>query len=93
MPIIISYQEGKGYQITDPDSGAKVGRWCAKETGQVPDRCEHCWDPETLAHYPAEGYYEETDEASGRVWLYGLCHRCLDHVKVEHNQGVIKCRL
>lgn len=53
----------------NPDADAEVGRWC--KAPLVPDRCNTCFDPVTLAHYPAEGYYED-DEG----WRYGVCHRC-----------------
>jgi len=67
MPLIISATE-----IYDPDSDAEVGRWCRPP--QVPDQCYTCFDPETLKHYPAEGYTEEV--IAGKVWRFGTCHRC-----------------
>ena len=72
MPIIITASKD-GLHFYDPDHEAKVGRWC--QAPQLPDRCDNCWDPETLAHYPAEGYREET-VPDGKVWRYGTCHRC-----------------
>jgi len=80
MPTIINavYDE-KGNQVMHQisiyhtDQGAKVGRWCAAP--MIPDRCDTCFDPATLAHYPAEGYYEET-APDGEVWRFGNCHRC-----------------
>jgi hypothetical protein len=70
--LIITTTEG-GLQISDPDSDAKTGRWCAAPL--IPDRCDRCFDPETLAHYPAEGYREEK-ATDGTVWRFGICHRC-----------------
>lgn len=72
MPIIITASKGK-LSIYDPDSDAKTGRWCADPL--IPDRCYMCFDPETLAHYPAEGYREE-EAPDGTIWRYGTCHRC-----------------
>lgn len=68
MPTIITPTE-QGLVLQNPDHGAKVGRWC--KPPQVPDRCYTCFDPDTLAHYPAEGYIEEHPG-----WRYGCCHRC-----------------
>lgn len=77
MPTIFIAEEN-GIGVYDPDRDAKVGRWCRAPL--VPDRCYNCWDKETLAHYPAEGYYEETD-CDGTIWRYGICHRCLKRVR------------
>jgi hypothetical protein len=73
MPIIIKALGGGRIGIYDPDKEAKVGRWCRPPL--VPDRCDRCFDPETLAHYETEGYREEVDPG-GKVWRYGTCHRC-----------------
>ena len=79
MPIIISaddaaYASKSGnLHAYDPDQDAETGRWC--KAPLVPDRCYTCFDPDTLAHYPAEGYREEADH-SGVIWRYGTCHRC-----------------
>lgn len=67
MPTIITATD-QGLVLQDPDHGAQVGRWCRPP--QVPDRCYTCHDPETLAHYPAEGYIERAG------WRYGTCSRC-----------------
>lgn len=72
MPIIITAGEEGCLHIYNPDADAKTGRWCSPP--EVPDRCYTCIDPETLAHYPAEAFREETD-AEGTV-RYGICHRC-----------------
>ena len=71
--MLIITHDGEGLLIHNPDSGAKTGRWCAAPL--MPDRCYECFDPKTLAHYPAEGYREEK-APDGRVWRYGTCHRC-----------------
>jgi len=70
--LIITAAEG-GLQISDPDCDAKTGRWCTAPL--IPDRCDKCFGPETLAHYPAEGYREEK-APDGTVWRFGTCHRC-----------------
>ncbi len=65
---------GKGkIGIYDPDKDPKTGRWC--QAPLIPDRCDRCFDPKSLAHFEAEGYREEVDE-KGRIWRYGTCHRC-----------------
>ena len=78
MPLIFkAAKDNNGNNIIvgyDPDQDAKVGRWC--KAPQLPDRCNLCWDKETLGRYPAEGYYEEKDP-DGTVWRYGVCRRCL----------------
>lgn len=71
MPTIIT-ADGAGDLHIYTDLQAKTGRWC--EPPEVPDRCYTCIDPETLRHYPAEGFREETD-ADGTM-RYGTCHRC-----------------
>jgi len=77
MPIIITTDEGsdgtRALKAYNPDTDAETGRWC--KAPLVPDLCYRCIDPETLAHYPAEGYREEV-EPNGEVWRYGTCHRC-----------------
>jgi hypothetical protein len=73
MSIIIKSM-GKGkLAIYDSDDKAKIGRWC--KAPLIPDRCDRCFDPETLAHYEAEGYREEMSP-DGTIWRYGTCHRC-----------------
>lgn len=57
--------------VHNPDAAARTGRWC--KAPLVPDRCDNCWDPETLAHYEAEGYTEDADG-----WRFGTCHRCAE---------------
>jgi len=48
MSIIIKSM-GKGkLAIYDSDDKAKIGRWC--QAPLIPDRCDRCFDPETLAH-------------------------------------------
>jgi len=72
MPIIITGTKN-GLHIYNPDREAKTGRWC--KAPQIPDLCYKCFDPETLAHYAAEGFREEK-AADGTIWRYGTCHRC-----------------
>jgi len=72
MPTIITGTKN-GLHIYNPDSEAKTGRWC--KAPQIPDRCYKCFDPKTLAHYPAEGFREEK-APDGTVWRFGTCHRC-----------------
>ena len=62
-----------GLTITDPDAEAQTGRWC--QAPLMPDRCDKCFDPDTLAHYPAEGFREVIDP-DGTVWRHGTYHRC-----------------
>lgn len=83
MPLIILGTD-KGLAVYDPDSDAEVGRWCSQDTGLVPDRCDRCFD-ENSAHYPAEGYQTEMG-ADGRLWLYGVCHRCADKVAERYGK-------
>lgn len=71
MPTIFTAVEG-GIAMHNPDADAKTGRWCSPP--EVPDRCYLCFDPKTLAHYPAEGYKE--DQVGGETVRYGTCHRC-----------------
>ncbi|MEW6687319.1 MAG: hypothetical protein AB1393_14135 [Candidatus Edwardsbacteria bacterium] len=79
MPtIIISTLNKLTFCDPDRDSGAKIGRWCGPK--YVPDRCDNCWDPKTLAHYEAEFYYEEK-APDGTIWRVGACHRCKDKIK------------
>jgi len=59
--------------VFDSLGSAKVGRWCGPD--EIPDRCYKCWDKETLRHYEAEGYKQETED-DGTTWRYGVCHRC-----------------
>jgi len=77
MPMIITGGRGpdgrRRLEVYNPDADAETGRWC--KAPLVPDRCYRCIDPETLAHYPAEGYREEV-EPNGEIWRYGTCHRC-----------------
>lgn len=68
MPTIITPAPGGGLGRHNPDHDAAQGRWCRPP--QTPDRCYRCYDPETLAHYPAEGYYEQDG------WRYGCCQTC-----------------
>jgi len=67
MPTIVTGTEQGGLVWHDTDR-ATVGRWC--KPPEIPDRCYTCFDPVTLAHYPAEGYTERGG------WRYGTCHRC-----------------
>ena len=60
-----------GIEAYNPDAGAHVGRWC--EAPEAPDRCYQCFDPATLAHYPAEGWIDDTTTPGYRL---GVCHRC-----------------
>lgn len=76
MPLILTAakdEDGNNIIVLhNPDKDAKVGRWC--RAPEFPDRCD-CVDKKTLAHLPAEGYYEETDP-DGTVWRYGVCRQC-----------------
>jgi hypothetical protein len=75
MPTVYwgEVRDGKNVVVKyNPDHEAKVGRWC--KPPYVPDRCYTCWDPTTLAHYPATGYYEESNEVG--IWRHGMCERC-----------------
>ncbi|HEC99872.1 MAG TPA: hypothetical protein ENN18_05770 [Proteobacteria bacterium] len=83
MPLIVLGTD-KGLAIHDPDSDAKVGSWCARDTGLVPNLCDRCFD-ENLAHYPAEGYRAE-ESPNGEVSLYGICHRCADRVAERYGK-------
>jgi hypothetical protein len=68
-------ETGKPYiSVYNPNADAKIGRWC--RAPQVPDRCDNCWDSETLVHYPAEAYREKIDPNDETVWRFGTCHRC-----------------
>ena len=73
MPIVIK-SAGDSLVVYDPDVKAKVGRWCAAPF--IPDLCDTCFNPKTLAHHKANGYREET-APDGTVWRYGTCHRCI----------------
>ena len=78
MPTII-YGDGKGgLTICNPDKKAKIGRWCRAPL--IPDRCDSCFDPKTLAHYPAEYFFEEIDFRKV-TWRYGACSRCRAKIK------------
>jgi len=82
MPTIITGTPA-GLVWQDPDGAAKVGRWC--KAPEVPDLCDNCYDPVTLAHYPAEGYRETSDG-----WRYGTCHRCegrAEHERRDFHSG------
>ena len=71
--IFAGSQDGKTINIYNPDSEAKVGRWCDKSF--EPDRCDICYDSDTLAHLPAEGYRIEKDPKR-EEWRFGICHKC-----------------
>ena len=77
MPTIYTAaDDGQTILVCNPDSGAQVGRWC--KAPWVPDLCDVCYDPETLAHYPATGYVEDAEG-----WRYGTCERCHDRRQEE----------
>lgn len=84
MPVIFGArrtEDGRPViEVYDPDRRAKVGRWCRPP--DVPDLCYTCFDPKTLAHYPAEGFREEVD-SDGTVWRVGTCHRCAGKPKSQ----------
>jgi hypothetical protein len=68
MPEIYTAAECGDWIVQNPDAGAQVGRWC--RAPEEPDRCYTCFEPLTLAHYPATGYIERDG------WRYGTCARC-----------------
>jgi len=82
----------RAIECSNPDAGAKTGRWTYNTNGepeQYPDRCEDCHDHDTMAHYPATHYRREVTWATvGEfsklhhkpvqiVTYYGACSRCL----------------
>lgn len=69
MPLIVTTNDEGKLVVWDTNPDKVTGRWC--KAPEVPDLCYRCFDPETLAHYPAEAYTED-DEG----WRYGTCHRC-----------------
>ena len=76
MPTVFTANDDGTIQLYNPDSGAQVGRWC--KAPWVPDLCDVCYDPVTLAHYPATSYIEDAEG-----WRYGTCERCHDRRQEE----------
>ena len=76
MPTVFTAKDDGTIQLYNADGGAQVGRWC--RAPWVPDLCDVCYDPETLAHYPATGYVEDAEG-----WRYGTCDRCHDRRQEE----------
>jgi hypothetical protein len=60
-----------GIVVQDTNAGAVTGRWASDP--EVPDRCYLCFDPATLASYPAEGWIP----GSVPGLRLGTCHRCM----------------
>ena len=73
--MVVNADDNGGLVAFSTIAGARVGRWCTAASGEVPDRCYNCWDPDTLLAHPAEGYVEERAE-DDTVWRHGICHRC-----------------
>jgi len=85
MPLIVFGSEKGKLSLCDPDRDSATGRWTyalSREIPAEPDRCDHCFNPKTLAHYPAQGYrtIKTRDVRNGKLVHVterrGICHRC-----------------
>ena len=85
MPLIIFGSEKGKLSLYNPDRNSATGRWTyalAREIPAEPDRCDHCFNSKTLAHYPAQGYrtIKTRDVRNGKIVMVterrGICHRC-----------------
>jgi hypothetical protein len=85
MPIIVFGTKKGKLSLYDPDRNSATGRWTyalGREIPAEPDRCDHCFNSKTLAHYPAQGYrtIKTRDVRNGKLVHVterrGICHRC-----------------
>lgn len=87
MPIIVfGTKEGK-LGIYNPDNDSATGRWTYGLDSEIPaepDRCDKCFHPKTLAHFPAQGYHtiKRQEVKEGKLVKAterrGICHRCFN---------------
>lgn len=79
MAIMIHTDPGGTLRVTETDADAITGRWC--EAPSLPDRCMRCFNPGTLSHLPAQGYFEIREGKT--LWREGVCRRCAPGRKKE----------